>query len=287
MGPSFSLAARTSTCAKSLKSLAALALLAACGSCSSNESVPAPSTSTDQTGQSTQSVEWVSFHTEVPLAPSAFHSLASGLFGADAQSGKFVTNQEISTGIFLGGAADPSTPEQTSVTFAFDDGTNAAARRSPSRPPRSPGKRVHLRPSTPRSRRCRPTTRSSPGSGESFLLEYRVTSSQGGTLSFGVHGNRASIQPRRRRDARRTRASRRAASARPRRHASRPTTRSPGTVWFHLTKDDFDFFVAHAYGQGATPPQNFNDFRSTRTPGCASPSTPHLEQQFVNVASTS
>ena len=78
MGPSFTLAARTSAYAKSLKSLAAFALLAACGSCSSNETVPAPSTPTDDTGLSTQSVEWVSFHTEVPLAPGDFHPLASG-----------------------------------------------------------------------------------------------------------------------------------------------------------------------------------------------------------------
>ncbi|MEO7113448.1 MAG: hypothetical protein ABI183_23615 [Polyangiaceae bacterium] len=57
-----------------------------------------------------------------------------------------------------------------------------------------------------------------------------------------------------------------------------------GTVWFHMSKDDFDFFVNHAYGQGATGKQNFKDFELVPHNWLHLTVAPHLDQQFVNVS---
>src|SRR6185312_8429444 len=57
-----------------------------------------------------------------------------------------------------------------------------------------------------------------------------------------------------------------------------------GTVWFHLTKDDFDFFVQHAYGAGATSKQNFDDFQLIPHDWLRLTVDPHLDQQFVDVS---
>src|SRR5580704_15130319 len=73
----------------------------------------------DPTGESTESVEWVSFHTVIAFNASDFHALASGLFGPSAQSGSFITNSEVSPGIFLTSIADPTTPEQSRISLTF------------------------------------------------------------------------------------------------------------------------------------------------------------------------
>ena len=92
-------------------------------SCSSNGPAPPPADKSAATDPASRPVEWVAFHIEVPLAAADLQALASGLFGPTAQSGKFVTGKEITTGIFLGATADPTTPEQTRVTLTFNDGT--------------------------------------------------------------------------------------------------------------------------------------------------------------------
>ena len=47
-------------------------------------------------------------------------------------------------------------------------------------------------------------------------------------------------------------------------------------MWFHLTKDDFDYFVDHAYGKDATAAQNFNDFALVPHTWLRLTVTPHL-----------
>src|SRR5580693_6145916 len=88
---------------------ASIAALCACSSSSQGNPTPASESQVASTGLSTQAVEWVAFHTEVPFAETDFHSLAAGLIGADAEGGKFVSNKEISPGIYLSAVADPTT----------------------------------------------------------------------------------------------------------------------------------------------------------------------------------
>ncbi len=235
----------------------------------------------DSTGESTESVEWVSFHTVIPFNGSDFHSLIAGLFGTDAQAGKFITNREVSPGVYLSSVADPSTPEQSRVALTFNDGTPT---------PRT----LALVPASFAVGSVFETTidaavgtmqaeeAQSPGSSESYLLQYQVTSPKGGSFSFGVQGNLGVFSlvldvssP--------------TTNLAPGKIGTAATSNAPydsvaGTVYFHMTQDDFDYFVQHAYGTAATVGQNFSNFELVPHTWLRLTVTPHLEQKFVNVA---
>jgi len=231
-------------------------------------------------GMSVQPTEWVGFHTEVPLALADFQPLASGLFGADAQSGKFVVDREITPSVFVSAAPEQSTPEQARVTVAFDDGENP--RRAIAVAPASFAiGGLFIDTVAAALAKMQNDQAKEPGSGEAFLLEYRVSSSQGGKLSFGVKGDagkyylvidvatpKTSLTPDRLGQAA---------------EESEPYDTVAGTVWFHMTKDDFDFFVDRAYGAGATSKQNFTDFALVPHEWLRLTVEPQLEDQKVNV----
>src|ERR1700689_4045304 len=63
-------------------------LVAALGACTSTHSGDDTTTPVVTTG--IDPVEYVGYHNEVPLDPTKFHALASGLFGSDAQGGKIL-----------------------------------------------------------------------------------------------------------------------------------------------------------------------------------------------------
>ena len=119
------------------------------------------------------------------------------------------------------------------------------------------------------------------GSSASFLLQYQVTSSTGGTFSFGVHGITGIFTLLI--------------------NVSSPTTNlaigkigtaalsaAPydtivGTVWFQALQDEFEYFVDHAYGSDATAGQNFHDFALEPFSWLRLTVTPHLQQKYVQV----
>jgi hypothetical protein len=264
------------------------ALIALSAGCSTNQPDQTVSSDklvcpavTDTNPLDTQSVEWVSFHTEVPFAASDFHALVSGLIGSSAQSGTFVAKQEISPGVYIGAAADPTTPEQSRITVSFDDGT-PTPRKIALVPASFSTGGVYLTTIDTAIATMQSEEAQQKGSSESFLLQYQVNSSMGGTFSFGVHGVTGTftlvID------------------------VSSPTTNlavgkigtpalsaAPydtitGTVWFGLSQDDFDYFVDHAYGADATAGQNFNDFALEPHKWLRLTVTPHLNQKYVNVS---
>src|SRR4029079_14729892 len=79
---------------------------------------PAP---LDMSASSTQAIEWVGFHTEVAITAADFAQLGSGLFGADAQAGRFLQPHELSTGILLSSEAETAAPDQSRIRLAFDE----------------------------------------------------------------------------------------------------------------------------------------------------------------------
>jgi hypothetical protein len=120
-----------------------------------------------------------------------------------------------------------------------------------------------------------------PGSGETFLLEYRVNSTQGGVLSFGIKGDHDAYtliiditSPKTHLQASQIGK----AAAGP---AAYDTV--AGTVWFHIMQDEFRYFTDHAYGKGATSKQNFADFHLLPFDWLRLTVEPHLDEQFVNV----
>ena len=253
--------------------VAALVVFTVLDACVQNQSGSIP-------GASAPAVEWVSYHTEVPYTPAAFDALTSGLFGANAQSGKMIADQELAPGVYVKSVRDPSTNDQTQLTFSFDDGTNPRRPLAVAPASFSIGQ-LFITTVDAAVAKMTAQNAAQPGSGEMFLLEYRVTSAMGGHLSLAFRGNLGVYTM--------------ALDI-----SSPPTSLTPGqintpaangapfdtvagTVWFHLTKDDFDFFVDRAYGKGATSKQNFTDFSLSPHEWLHLTVVPHLDQRFVSV----
>jgi hypothetical protein len=241
-----------------------------------------PTTTTDggATATAPPANEWVSFHVEVPLQAADFDPLASGLFGADAQAGKLIAKHVLSPGMFITSAAETQTPAQVRLTLSFDDGTN---------PDRvvavAPGSfatgGVFISTVDAAMATMQADEAASPGSSESWYLEYRVTSAQGGRLSFGVKGNLGVFTLVV--DVTSPHTGLTSAQIGKPIDTFSPYDTVAGTVGFHLSQDEFDFFVAHAYGVGATSNQNFNDFELLPHTWLRLTVDPHLTEQFVNV----
>lgn len=236
--------------------------------------------SSDSTGESTESVEWVSFHLEVPFAATDFHPLVAGLFGSDAQAGTFITKKEISPGVFLTSTADPTTPQQSRVSLTFDDGT-PTGRTLALVPASFDIGNTFLTTIDAAIKTMQTEEMQSAGSSESYLLQYQVTSPKGGTFSFGVRGVTGTFSlvldvssP----TTTLTMGKIGEAAA-----ATAPYDSIAGTVFFHMTKDDFDYFVQHAYGTAATVGQNFEDFELVPHNWLRLTVTPHLTDKFVDV----
>jgi hypothetical protein len=265
---------------------ASVLALAACSNSGSVVSGPSSgsgsgSSDTAPTGLSTQSVEWVSYHQEITFAEGDFHSLASGLFGADAQAGKMISNKEVSPGIWLSSVADPTTPQQSIVSLTYDDGSGTP-RPLAVVPASFAVGTVFVTTVDAAIAKLASDIQANQAQGEALLLQYQVTSAMGGKFSFGVHGTPAGYSLVL--------------------DVSSPTTNLAlgsigkpalsdvpydgisGTVWFQPTQDDFDFFVSHAYGKDATAAQNFNDFALVPFDWLRLTVSPHLSQQYVNVA---
>jgi hypothetical protein len=113
-------------------------------------------------------------------------------------------------------------------------------------------------------------------------VQYQVTSTQGGTFSFGVKADSGvyslivdvgspttNLAP--------------GSIGKPVSTAD-PFDSVSGTVWFHLTKDDFDYFVNHAYGSDGTGQQNFNDFALQPHSWLHLTVEPHVDQKYVKVS---
>jgi hypothetical protein len=277
---------RVGTCAATCVAMR-IALLAAVSSlvigCGDNDHaskapVDATPPSPPPSSTSSTSSEWVGFHEEVPLQPSAFHALASGLFGSDAQAGNF-TSDSIANGLTISAVADPSTPAQSRITFAFDDG--GTPRTLAVVPASYQVGAVFVSTIDVALATMQADEAQQPGSGESFFIQYQVSSAMGGNLSFGVRAGggvytlvidisspHTSLQ---------TGQLGQAASN------AGPYDSIVGTVNFHLTKDEFDYFVDHAYGDGATGNQNFSDFALVPHDWLRLTVTPHVTDGYINV----
>ena len=267
--------------------LMSTAVAVACSSTSSTNDGPTgtvnadASTGVDPTGESTQSVEWVSFHTEVPFAASAFDPLISGLFGADAQAGKFITKQEVAPDVYLTSTAETTTPQQSRVALTFNDGS-ATPRTLALVPASFDVGNTFLKTIDSAMATMQSEEQQSAGSSAAFLLQYQVTSPMGGTFSFGVHGVTGTYTLVL--DVSSPTTSLTVGKIGTPAAATAPYDLIAGTVWFGLTQDDFDYFVNQAYGTGATAGQNFEDFALVPFTWLRLSVTPHLSQKYVNVA---
>ena len=263
------------------KHIITLALLAVVGCKDSNNAKPIDAgTDAGPTASGSDTpMEWVGYHTEVPLAPTDFHALASGLFGTDAQAGTF-TSKEITPGFTIASSAETATPTQSRITFTFDDG--GTPRTLAIVPASFTVGTVFVNTLDVALATMQADEAQQAGSGESWFIEYRVASPMGGTMSFGVRAGNGvytlvvDIQ------------SPQTSLIVGNVGKATNTTGGPvdsvsGTVNFHLTKDEFDYFVDHAYGQGATGSQNFKDFQLVPHTWLRLTVTPDLNDKLIDV----
>jgi hypothetical protein len=226
--------------------------------------------------------EWVGYHVEIPVTPDAFATLGSDLFGTSAQNGQFLPPFALAAGVYLSSEPETATSTQSRIRISFDDMAPATGQRVLALAPASfQLGQLFLTATQAAIATMHADEMMQAGSGESFYLEYRVNSTQGGTMSLGLRGALdaytfvVDIQ-------------------------SPPTHLNPsqigmpamppgaydtvaGTVWFHLSLDEFSFFSNHAYGSGATGAQNFTDFQLVPFDWLRLTVTPHIDQQYVNV----
>jgi hypothetical protein len=241
-----------------------------------NECAPPPETVAVQA----EPIEWVGYHSEVPLVPSDFHALASGLFGPDAQAKKFIAEKEIAKGLFIGSSEEPSTPDQARITVSFDDRSKEHRKIALAPASFSVGG-LFIATVDAALAKMQKDNVAKAGSGELFDLQYRLYSSQGGRISFGVKGDHGvyslvldvstptmSIKP--------------DSIGKPA-GTGEPHDSVAGTVWFNFNRDDFAYFVDHAYGKGAMGRHNFNDFLLVPHDWLRLTVEPKLDQKFVNV----
>lgn len=231
---------------------------------------------------STDGREWTGFHIEVPLDPKDFDALASGLFGDGAQGGKFIKDKALTNTIFLSSSAESATPQQTRLTFDFNDGKNPHRTLAVAPASFALGK-VFITTVDAALATVASEEKAQPGSSSTEFLEYRVTSPMGGVLSFGVRtggGPATTLVV----DVTSPHTSLNPAKIGQPAMDSTPYDSVAGTVWFGMTRDDFSFFANHAYGSDSTSKQNFTDFVLIPHNWLHLTVTPHLDQQFVQVA---
>lgn len=114
-----------------------------------------------------------------------------------------------------------------------------------------------------------------------YFLEYRAVSPNGGALTIEVsfengvssltiatHTPETSLQP---------------GLVNVPAFGGEPFEQLAGTVWFTLTRDQFDFFSTRAYGITAGPAQNFQDFQLLQHDWLRLTVTPQLADEMVNV----
>jgi hypothetical protein len=264
-----------------LSTLLLAVALATSGSCHTTDTSPDdPAPSTSAAADNAQPLEWVGFHGEVALGADEIHPLIAGLVGADAQAGNFLKDRELSPKVYLKAEAEPATPDQVRISLSFDDDTTPRRLLAV-----APGSfqigQIWVATVDAALAKMKADNDAKAGSGEAFLLEYRTTSTQGGRLSIGVKGDggqysivvdvqtpKTSLLPDQ--------------IGRPA-ESGTPYDTVAGTVWFHMTSDDFAYFVDHAYGKGATSKQNFTDFALVPHEWLRLTVEPHLDQKFVSV----
>jgi hypothetical protein len=254
--------------------LATLVLVAAC------KNMPVGPPDAGGPPLSAEGTEWVNFHVEVPITPADADTLMSSMFGDNAKAGQFITQKEVAKSFFVTSQAEPSTPDQVRLTFAFDDGSGTPRIIAATPASFTVGK-IFIATVDAAVAKMQADMGTGDIAGEIFNLSYQVVSTQGGTLTFTVNGVEGVMTLSL--DVTSPHTSLAQGHIGQAVSGDSPYDLVAGTVWFGMEKDTFDYFSNHAYGSGATAGQNFKDFQLVPYTWLRLTVDPHLDEQFVNV----
>ncbi|MCB9617919.1 MAG: hypothetical protein H6721_20335 [Sandaracinus sp.] len=260
-----------------MRRLVLLALLAACSSSPSSSTAPA-----GENRPRSEPIESVGLAVTVPFAETADAvRFLDRLFGNAAASGDRHTDTELQSGLRLTSYPDDRTPEQAVIVLEME--TMARDPRTILQVPASYAYgRVLVDAADVAFRRADAIEAEAAGSMEPFVLEYRAWSPNGGVLT--VRARFEASQKTIELDTTTPETSLRPATLNSPAFAGEPWETLGGTVWFTLSRDEFDFFSTRAYGLSAGAAQNFDDFRLLPHDWLRLTVTPQLEEERVDVA---
>lgn len=227
-------------------------------------------------------IEFVGLSVELPLTDAAeLESRLGPLFGDAARGGATLDAAQIQPGLFLSSFPDARTPDQVVIELAMDT-VEGRDRRTILRVPASfDHGQLFLDTAAVALARAADEEAAEPGSMSPFFLEYRAVSPNGGSLTIEVafengaatltiasHTPETSLQP---------------GLVNAPAFGGEPYEQLAGTVWFTLSRDQFDFFSTRAYGITSGAAQNFQDFRLLPHDWLRLTVTPQLADEMVNV----
>lgn len=229
-------------------------------------------------------IEYVGLMVTRPVDDASFVALVSPLFGADAAAGRFHHDYALQPGVLLTSAADTRTPDQVVIALDMVPVRGAAGERRPVlRVPASLAYgQVFIDTVRVALANANEVRAEDPSEDEPWELEYATQSFNGGRLSLKVTYAQGAAQVV-------------FATENPRTSLARGRVNEPafsgdpfetlgGTVWFSLSRDQFDFFSHRAYGVTSGAAQNFRDFRLLPHRWLRLTVTPRLEDKSVDVA---
>jgi len=230
-------------------------------------------------------IEFVGLSVELPLeGPEDLEGLLEPAVGDDARAGAGMTDFELQPGLFLSAIPDSRTPDQVILELQMQPVDRSLPRRVIARVPASfDYGRIFIDTAQVALERAN-TVIAEEGEGEMepFLLEHRLRSVSGGGVTLAVElkdGRDAVLRV----TTQTPETSLRPGLVNAPAFSGEPTEVLAGTVWFELTRDQFDFFSTRAYGITAGAAQNFEDFRLLPHEWLRLTVTPRLEDELVDV----
>ena len=204
-------------------------------------------------------VESTGTRLELPIDAAGFQTFAGRTFGDAAAGGDRHHLTEVSAGFLFSVDADDRTADQVIVSIEMEPpGLSSTDRRLVTQVPASfaMGK-VFIDAVTAAFAQ---TDKIIAGGDvmEDWDLEYRVRSAEGGTLTIGL--DYTSLRTLLTLDFASPQTSLQAGQVNTAALVGDPYETVGGTVWFGLSRDEFDFFSHRAYGVSAGAEQNFKDF---------------------------
>lgn len=247
-----------------------------------SENTPSSEAPAGETRPRSEPIEWVGLTAIVSIdGVEDARNFLEPFFGDRARAGEGMNDVEIQPGVFVTTIPDSRTPEQGVVQVEMATIADAE-RRTVLQVPASYGYgRIFIDTVLVALTRAAEEEAEDPGSMSPFLLEYRSQSVNGGALELALRyeNSRARIELR----TNSPQTSLQPGFVNSPAFSGDPIEVLAGTVWFELSKDEFDFFSKRAYGVTEGAAQNFEDFHLQPHDWLRLTVTPNLEDQLIDV----
>ncbi|MFN3197395.1 MAG: hypothetical protein ACE366_03085 [Bradymonadia bacterium] len=234
-----------------------------------------------------QPIEFVGLSITTPMSTEEIVDVLSGVYGEDAQAGRLHDGLALQSGLSLTVEADERTAGQVIIRLDMTAPKtgNGPTERTIFRAPASlEYGEIFIATVQAALARAHEVYAADPVDAETFFLEHRVHSVNGGSLILRVDYDPATDQSSFTVKTETPPTSLLSGKVNAPAFTGDPYETIGGTVFFELARDQFDFFVGRAYGVSAGANQNFSDFYLLPHNWLRLTVTPMLEDELVDVA---